>query len=504
MKIELLFTSDKLKPADLFIAGCFEDEKSFKALASLEPEFAKSAELAVKNKRFTGKKGESLSSFNPRYQEASEILLAGLGPKSKFTLCQFREMVAKLVQAARSRKVKRVRILLETFLGGKVDSSSGAEALSETALLANYTFDKYKSKSKKDDKNGHPEKVEALEILVSKKAAEKNLGKTIDFARTVAAGTITARNLINEPGNIINPARLVEEARKIAREKKLRLSVLGLSELKRLKMGGILGVNQGSVTPPALIILEYGASPARRGTVCLVGKGVTFDTGGISIKPAADMEKMKYDKAGACTVIAAMGVIADLKLPIHVVALAPTVENMPSENPQRPGDIIRMFNGKSVEVINTDAEGRLILGDALAYSAKYKPKALIDLATLTGMCAYTFGEKAIGLMGNDKSLLDRVKRAGEETGERCWELPMWDDYKEMIKGHHSDLLNTGGRYAGTITAAKFLEEFIPEKTPWAHLDIAGTAWCDSPRPDCPKGATGVGVRLLANLLRNWR
>jgi len=177
---------------------------------------------------------------------------------------------------------------------------------------------------------------------------------------------------------------------------------------------------------------------------------------------------------------------------------------MPSENPQRPGDIIRMYSGKTVEVINTDAEGRLILGDALAYAAKYKPRAIIDLATLTGMCAYTFADKAIGLMGNDRRLLEQVKRAGEETGERCWELPLWEDYGEMIKGHHSDLLNVGGKYAGTITAAMFLKEFVPEKTPWAHLDIAGTAWCDSPRPDCPKGATGVGVRLLANLLSNWK
>jgi leucyl aminopeptidase len=236
----------------------------------------------------------------------------------------------------------------------------------------------------------------------------------------------------------------------------------------------------------------------------LIGKGVTFDTGGISIKPAADMEKMKYDKAGACTVIAAMGVLADLKLPLHVVAVVPTVENMPSENPQRPGDIIRMYSGKTVEVINTDAEGRLILGDALAYAGRYKPRAIIDLATLTGMCAYTFGDKAIGLMGNDRPLLDRVKKAGDQTGERCWELPLWEDYGEMIKGHHSDLLNVGGKYAGTITAAMFLKEFVPEKTAWAHLDIAGTAWCDSARPDCPKGATGVGVRLLANLLRNWK
>ena len=502
MKITLLSAAGRRKPADLFIVGLFEGEKTFKTLASFEPAVVKLLEASVKNKRFTGKKGESLSSFNPQHREAAEILLAGLGPRDKFSVPCLRDAAAKLVQAAKARKAKRARLLLDSFVGGKVQPASGAEAVTETATLASYTFDKYKTK--KEERNDRPGNRLELEILFSKKGAEKNLEKRMDFARKVALGTIEARNLINEPGNVINPARLVEEARKVAREKKLKLNVLGPAELKRLKMGGILGVNQGSKIPPALIILEYGTSHSRKGTVCLVGKGVTFDTGGISIKPAADMEKMKYDKAGACTVIATMGVIADLKLPVHVVALAPTVENMPSENPQRPGDIIRMYSGKSVEVINTDAEGRLILGDALFYSGKYKPKAIIDLATLTGMCAYTFGDKAIGLMGNDQNLLNKVKQAGEQTGERCWELPMWEDYSESIKGHHSDLLNTGGRYGGTITAAKFLEEFVPAKTAWAHLDIAGTAWCDSPRPDCPKGATGVGVRLLANLLSNWR
>lgn len=502
MKIDLIPVQARRKPSDLFLAACFKDEKSLKSLASLEPEFAKSAELALKNKRFNGSKGESLSSFNPQYHEAQEVVLMGLGPRVKFDLSAFREAIAKTIQLARSRKAKRVRLLFESFLGGKIQAGPAAETLAETALLAAYDFNKYKAKKKEE--NGSYEGPQLLEILLTKSGDPNRLQKEVAFASQIASGTLTARNLINEPGNVMNPQKLAEEARSLAREKKLKCTILGLADLKRLKMGGILGVNQGSKTPPALIILEYGTQHKRRGTICLVGKGVTFDTGGISIKPAADMEKMKYDKAGACTVIAAMGMIADLKLPLHVVALAPTVENMPSENPQRPGDIIRMYSGKTVEVINTDAEGRLILGDALAYAERYRPQAIIDLATLTGMCAYTFGDKAIGLMGNDRGLVDRIKRAGEETGERCWELPLWEDYGETIKGHHSDLLNIGGKYAGTITAAMFLKEFVPKKTPWAHLDIAGTAWCDSPRPDCPKGATGVGVRLLAHLLRHWR
>ncbi len=502
MKIDLISSSSRRTPADLFLAGSFEGEKSFKALSALEPEFMKSVEPALKNKRFSGKKGETLASFNSSYREASEVVLVGLGARAKFDLEALRQVVGKLVHLVSSRKAKRARLLFESFLGGAAQARGVAEAIAETGTLAAYRFDKYRSKPKGE--NEKPKEIQSLEVLFTKKGDEQRFKKEINFARIVAEGTLRARNLINEPGNVINPATLAEEAKRLAREKKLRYSVLGFSDLKRMKMGGILGVNQGSKTPPALILLEHGTQHKGKGTVCLIGKGVTFDTGGISIKPAADMEKMKYDKSGACTVIAAMGVVADLKLPLHVVGIAPAVENMPSENPQRPGDIIRMFSGKTVEVINTDAEGRLILGDALTYAGKYKPKAIIDLATLTGMCAYTFGELAIGLMGNDRRLVSRVKEAGEETGERCWELPLWDEYGEMIKGHHSDLLNIGGKYAGTITAAMFLKEFVPAKTPWAHLDIAGTAWCDRPRYDCPKGATGVGVRLLANLLRNWR
>lgn len=500
MKIDLISTASKRRPADLFLVGCFQGDQFLKNLTSLEPDFVKSAARAFKNKRFSGKKGEILSSFNPGYNEALEIILVGLGSRDKFTLPLLRETIGKMAQRSLANNAQEVRLFLESFVGGKIRLEEATPAITETALLATYKFDKFQ----KSQDNGQSKKPLSLEILVARKGGLKNLEKIVRASEITASGTLAARDLINQPGNVINPVKLAEEARRIAHQKKLRCTILGLAELRRMKMGGILAVNQGSKTPPALVILEYGNSYKSRGTICLLGKGVTFDTGGISIKPAADMEKMKYDKAGACTVIATLATVADLKLPLHVVGITPAVENMPSENPQRPGDIIRMYSGKTVEVINTDAEGRLILADALTYAARFKPKAIIDLATLTGMCAYTFADKAIGLMGNDRRLLERIKEAGEGAGERCWELPLWDEYGEMIKGHHSDLLNVGGRYAGTITAGMFLKEFVPEKTPWAHLDIAGTAWCDTPRPDCPKGATGVGVRLLIQLLKNWR
>lgn len=501
MKIVLVSANQKRTPADLFIAGFFEKGKLAKSLTGLEPRFSNLAESALKNGRFEGKFDQTFSSYHDDFREAPEAIVFGLGQEKNYKRRCFRKAVGQIIQTARGRRAKKIRILLDGFLGPAVKQADAVRLFTETSLLAAYDFDKYKTK--KQDAAAE-RKLEAIEIVIQREGDAAGLEDRVSEARVIAEGMIAARNLINEPANVMNPEKLAESAAELARAKKISCKILRTAGLKRLKMGGILAVNQGSKTPPALILLEYGARFKKKGTVCLVGKGVTFDTGGISIKPSKDMEKMKYDMSGAAAVIATMGVVADFKLPLHVVGIAPAVENSIAENPQRPGDIIKMHNGKSVEVLNTDAEGRLILGDALAYAANYKPDAIIDLATLTGMCAYTFGDKAIGLMGTDEKLLNKIKRAGEEAGERCWELPLWDEYGEQIKGHHSDLLNIGGPYAGTITAAMFLKEFVPEKTPWAHLDIAGTAWCDSPRYDCVKGATGVGVRLLANLLKNWK
>ncbi|MFZ5802507.1 MAG: leucyl aminopeptidase [Candidatus Omnitrophota bacterium] len=500
MAIQILSLSEAKKPADILFAGCFQKEKPAKTLAAAEPVFSKAVLGAIESGRFAGKADEIFRSYGPG-AKASELVLLGLGEKAKYKVENSRRIGARMIEIARAAKAKRIAVLLETFCAGSVSVQDAAGALAEMQVLGFYDFDRYKSKAKDEDPK--PREVD-VELLIEKKAVSAAVQKKADWAQIVAKGVVRARDLINEPGNVMNPPRLAEEARKLAAEKKISCKILGLAELKALKMQGILAVNQGSVTPPALIVLEYGKKYQNKGTVCLVGKGVTFDTGGISIKPAKDMEKMKYDMAGAAAVIAFMGVAADLKIPVHIVALAPAVENNVAENPQRPGDIIRLYNGKTVEVINTDAEGRLILADALAYAGKFGPKAMIDLATLTGMCAYTFGDKAIGLLGNDEKLLGRVKKAGLEAGEKCWELPLWDEYAELIKGHHSDLLNSGGSFAGTITAAKFLQEFVPAKTPWAHLDIAGVAWTDSKRFDCPKGATGAGVRLLVALFSDWK
>ena len=499
MKVSLAGLTKAGAKADLFVAGCFKGEKDLKALRRIDSSFAKAAETAISKKRFEGKTGESFSSYQAGYRQAPEMLLLGLGEKKDLKTASLRKSVGALTGLANGHKAMKVRVLLDSFLSEDISAEEAVKIFTEISLLAAYKFLQYKTK-KKDDP---PKAPGSIELVTEKKELVSTLRFVMARSEKIAKAVLFARNLNNEPGNVMNPPRLASEAKKLAAEKKLGCKVLGLAELKKLGMNGILAVNQGSVTPPVLIILEYGKEHKAQGTVCLVGKGVTFDTGGISIKPADGMEKMKYDMSGAIAVIATMGLVADLKLPLHIVGLAPSVENNVAADPQRPGDIIRMYNGKTVEVMNTDAEGRLILADALSYCEEFKPVAIIDAATLTGMCHHTFGDKTCGILGTDQKLIDAIQKAGEKVGERCWQLPLWEEYGECIKSHHSDLRNTGDGYAGTITAAMFLKEFVPEKTPWVHLDIAGTAYCSANRFDCPKGANGFGVRLLTEVLSNW-
>jgi leucyl aminopeptidase len=302
---------------------------------------------------------------------------------------------------------------------------------------------------------------------------------------------------------VADPARLATEARAIAKEFSLSCRVFEEAELKKRKMHGILAVGQGSSSPPRLIVLEHKprhlkGKPYKR--VVVVGKGITFDTGGISIKPAEKLDLMKYDKSGACAVLAILATVARLKLPLHVVGLAACAENMPSGAAYRPGDILTMSNGKTVEVLNTDAEGRMVLADALHFAGSFKPDAVIDLATLTGAIEIALGRHYCGLMGTDEGLQERLEAAGKAAGERVWRMPIGEEYQEQIKGTHGDLVNIGGRSGGALTAGQFLANFAPEDVPWAHLDIAGMAWSEKDEPEATKGATGFGVRLVSRFL----
>ncbi|MGK2905005.1 MAG: leucyl aminopeptidase, partial [Desulfuromonadales bacterium] len=322
----------------------------------------------------------------------------------------------------------------------------------------------------------------------------------LERAQIICRAVMLARDLVNAPGNVKSPVHLAEQARAAAEASTLQCIILGLKELTEEGFGALLGVAQGSKREPQLIILEHRGGNKNDAPVALIGKGVTFDAGGISLKPPDKMDEMKMDMAGGAAVIGTMLAAALLRLPINLVGIVPAVENLPSGTAYRPGDILTSLSGQTIEVLNTDAEGRLILADALTYAKRYKPKLVIDLATLTGACIIALGHHATAVLGNDQKLVQLLLNAGEESGERLWQLPLWDVYDQQIKSDVADVKNTGGRPAGTITAAAFLKKFAKDFR-WAHLDIAGTAWRDQDQPYIPKGGTGVGVRLLVAFLQ---
>ena len=429
-----------------------------------------------------------------RWEEDAEISISGntistgLGKKEKFTLEKIRRAVSKIFSQAKILKIKKLALDLASF-EEKFSVEDVAAAVVEAARISSYRFDKYKSKAS-------PPSLSELVLSVRNSESAAKVRSAVREAEVLSEGVYFTRNIANEPANVMTPRAVANAAKQMASKNNLICRVLGKNEIQKLKMGGILGVSQGSSFPPQLIILENKVRAKNKAPIVLIGKGITFDTGGISIKPSGDMDKMKFDMCGAAAVIGAMKVIANLKLPVKVIGIAPVCENMPGSTAQRPGDIIRCFNGKTVEVLNTDAEGRLILADALSYAKRFNPRAMVDIATLTGACAATFGDKAIGLMGTDEDLLKRLKNAGEKTGERLWELPLWEEYFDLIKATYADIQNISKKNAGTITAGMFLKEFADHTKSWAHLDIAGTAWTNS-------GATGVGVRLLVELVKSY-
>ncbi len=477
MKIKLQTGRRGGKSGSVLAVGTFEGEvrATFQALA--------------KTRNFSAHSGESL--FLPE----KNTLLIGLGKSDKFRLQHVRLAAAQVLSQAKLLRLKNVAIDLDS-LRHRVDLTEVAAAVVEGARLSTYRFDKYKSK-----KNPKP----VLEELILLASQSSGLQKAISEAEIISEAVYFTRDVANEPPNVMTTVNLAKAAQKMARENNLTCRVLGLAEIKKLGMGGVLGVSQGSIYPPQFVILENKVTKRTASEpIVLVGKGVTFDTGGISIKPSSDMDKMKFDMCGAAAVMGAMKAIANLKLPVKVIGITPLVENMPGSKAQRPGDIIRCLNGKTVEVLNTDAEGRLILADALAYAKRFKPRALVDVATLTGACAATFHDLSNGLMSTDPDLAARIKAAGEASGERCWELPLWDEYFELIRATYADIQNISKKYAGTITAGMFLKEFADHTLSWAHLDIAGTAWNDGgAKPLSPIGATGVGVRLFINLVKSY-
>ncbi len=484
--------SAKEAKAGLNAAVCFEDG----GFSGLRLDRSKKNKLTkyLKKARFTGKAGETCSVPPSESGTGGVLFLIGLGKEKDFTLEKARRAVPRLLSHAKAERIETVSLDIDSF-SSSFSAANLVGAVVEGARLSEYRFDKYKTKP------ASSAKVADFYLISKEGGAVRN---AIAEAEIVSGGVIFARDLANEPANVMTPSRLAKAAREMAAKNGLSCKVLGRAEMKRLGMGGVLGVSQGSAEEPQFIILENRpANPRFKEPIVLVGKGVTFDTGGISIKPSGDMDKMKFDMCGAAAVIGAMKAVSNLKLRVKVVGITPVCENMPGSKAQRPGDIIKIMNGKTVEVLNTDAEGRLILEDALSYAERYKPKALIDIATLTGACAATFSDLAIGLMGTDKNLVERIQKAGEYTGERSWELPLWEEYAALIRGNYGDIQNISRKSAGTITAGMFLKEFASHTSAWAHLDVAGTAWTDGPKPLSPIGATGVGVRLFVRLVQDY-
>jgi leucyl aminopeptidase len=367
-------------------------------------------------------------------------------------------------------------------------------ALLPQLAQADYAFDRYKSR------RGRKSRAWAAAVLApapTEAAAWKGAARA---ASVVARAAEWARDLGNTPANDLGPVEFAREVRGMCRGRRIALRVLGPREIARERMNGVLGVNAGSARPPQFLIGQWRPARAKK-TAVLIGKGITFDSGGISIKPSASMGEMKYDMMGAATVFAALRAVADLALPVRVVALAPVTENMPGGRAQRPGDILRMRNGKTVEVDNTDAEGRLVLADALSYAERFKPDVLVDFATLTGAVLVALGHECAGLMTDDGRLSRDLVRAGEATGERLWRLPLWDEYRDNFKSEWADMKNTGGRNAGTVNAGLFLKEFAPAGVPWAHIDFAGTAHLEKEHAGWDAGATGFGVALAVEFLK---
>jgi leucyl aminopeptidase len=361
--------------------------------------------------------------------------------------------------------------------------------------LCDYAFERYKSKA------GKAKPAEAAATVIPPPGSKaKAFAVAAREAEAVASAVAWARDVGNTPGNDLGPAELAREAKKLAARRGFRLRVLHKREIEKEKMGGLLGVNAGSHRPPVFLVGEHAPAKAR-GTAVLVGKGITFDSGGISLKPSASMGEMKYDMMGAATVFACLAAARELALPVHVVALAPVTENMPGGSATRPGDILRMRSGKTVEVDNTDAEGRLVLADALSYAGRFRPDVLLDYATLTGAVVVALGSECGGLMTPDEKLGRELVAAGEVTGERLWTLPLWDDYRENLKSEWADMKNTGGRSAGTINGGVFLKEFVPEGISWAHLDVAGVAHFEKAQSGWPAGASGFGVALTIEFLK---
>jgi leucyl aminopeptidase len=492
--LKIAFATDTIPGQNALILTVADKKQLGEQGSKLNRKLGGAIVRAMEASHFTGAKDTTLTILAPSKTRLTRLVLVGIGDIAKADSSAFTHIGGAAVAALTGRDGSAV-LLIDQHKGLALAAGVAAAQAALGARLRSYRFDKYHTKLKPDQKPA----LKSLTVASKDAAAAKAHYAPLD---KIADGVFLARDLVTEPANIIYPETLTQHARALA-ELGVKVEVLDEKQMKKLGMGALLGVAQGSANPPRLVTLHWQGDPHAKdkAPVCFVGKGVTFDTGGISIKPAAGMEDMKYDMAGSAAVIGALKALAGRKAKANVVGVVGLVENMPSGTAQRPGDVVTSASGQTIEVINTDAEGRLVLADALWYAQEtFKPRCIVDLATLTGAIVIALAHEYAGLFSNDDTLSEQLIKAGKGVEETLWRFPLGAAYDRMIDSPIADMKNTGERGAGSITAAQFLQRFIKKGTPWAHLDIAGTAWQQKDKPLSPKGATAFGVRLLDRLV----
>ena len=494
MNVSVMVGDFKSAVVDALVIGVFEGEESGRSgIVQMADEALDGAlRRLIDLGDFEGKHKQTAILYTKDAITAPRLAVVGMGKSDEFDAEKAREAAGEIACQLRDLGVKTIAIPTPSDAPPEM-----IQAATEGSLLALYQFNQHKTEGLDDVKE-----LDAITFLVSDEDGISTLEAAVALGSAIARGTMLARDLSNQPGNKLTPTILAEKAQEVADGTGLTCEIFDLAKLKEKGFGTLIAVAQGSQEEPRFITLEYIPEGEKRETVVYVGKGITFDSGGISLKPGKGMEEMKHDMSGAAAVLGAMQVIGNIKPNLHVVGLIAASENMPSGTAIKPGDVVTSYSGKTVEIINTDAEGRLVLADALGYAGRYEPQAVIDLATLTGAVIVALGNFTAGMMGTDQDLMNRLQAAGEKTHERVWQLPLWDDYDEQIKSDTADAKNIGDGTAGTIAGAVFLKKFA-EGYPWVHLDIAGTAWDMKGSSYVPKTASGFGVRLLVQLAQDW-
>lgn len=479
---------------DALVVNLFQGEKRpGGATGAVDRALAGLLSQLIREEKFKAELGQVLLVHTQGRIPAKRVLVVGLGKQEGFNLDAVRRAAGAAAKRAKSVETKRLATIVHGAGVGGLKPEECAQAVVEGTLLGCYKFIKYKT-----DTKGSPY-LDEVAIVEKDERKIRNLSAGLKKGEIFAQSTIYARDLVNEPAAVLTPTALAKEAKKLAKEAGLSCKVFGINELKKMGMGAFLSVTQGSDQPPALIRLGYKPRQKARRKVGLVGKGITFDSGGLNLKPGDSMLTMKDDMSGAAAVLATMSALGKLRPKVEVVGLLAASENMPGPKASKPGDVVRAYNKKTIEIANTDAEGRMVLADALAFLAKTDVDEVVDLATLTGACIVALGNFTSGVMGTDQDLIDRIIKAGSSAGERMWQLPLFDEYLELLKSDVADIKNVGGRAAGASQGGIFLKEFAGDKK-WVHIDIAGPSFTDKEREDCSQGGTGVGVRTLLHYL----